>query len=263
MPQGSTLSPTLYSIYTNDLPPPGPGCLDTIFADDITQVITTPSKSKAMLKLKVEREIERINKFERKWKIQTSEEKFNIIPIAQYKKMTIKVNGKEVQTSEGGKFLGLKIQSTGIVGHCANTKNKGNAVLTNLRGFKNLSPKIKTTLVKTLLIPILEYPPIPLCSASLTQKRNMQTVINKALKFIHCNENTEATVEELHKMYNITPLNININTKAKKIWETVRATEPEHYTNLTMHFERQHNWFPKTSHVINQNTPEAIITRQY
>ncbi len=66
VPQRSVLSPTLYSLYTNDLPPPGPGCLDTIFADDITQVPTSPSKSKAILKIKVESEVERINKYERK-----------------------------------------------------------------------------------------------------------------------------------------------------------------------------------------------------
>ena len=85
--------------------------------------------------------------------------------------MKIKVNGKEIETCKAGKFLGLKLQSTGIVGHCATVKNKGNAVLTNLRRFKNLTPKIKTTLVKTLLIPILEYPTIPLCAASRTQKK--------------------------------------------------------------------------------------------
>ena len=94
VPQGSVLSPTLYTLYTNDLSPPEYGCLEIMYADDITQVITSPSKSKLMMKLKVEREIERINKFERKWKTKTSEEKFKIIPIAQYKGNKINVNGK-------------------------------------------------------------------------------------------------------------------------------------------------------------------------
>ncbi len=38
------------------------------------QVITTPSKSKEMMRDKVQREIERINNYEKAWKIQTSEE---------------------------------------------------------------------------------------------------------------------------------------------------------------------------------------------
>ena len=94
VPQGSVLSPTLYTLFTNDLPPLEYGCLDTMYADDVTQVITSPSKSKLMMKIEVEREIERISKFERKWKIKTSEEKFKIIPIAQLKTKKITVNGK-------------------------------------------------------------------------------------------------------------------------------------------------------------------------
>ncbi len=178
--EGSILSPTFYSLYTNALPPPGPGCLHALYTDDITQIIASLSKSKDMMKVKVEREIE-IIKYERKWKIQSSEDKFKIIPIAQLKTKRIKVNRKEIGAVTIGKFLGLRLQSRGIIGHCNNARNKGNAVLTRLRKFRNLSPKIKTTLVKTLLIPILEYPPIPVCAISLTQKRAMQVVLNKAI----------------------------------------------------------------------------------
>ncbi len=46
-----------------------------------------------MMKLKLERKIKRINRFESKWNIQTSEEKFKVILIAQYKTQQISVNG--------------------------------------------------------------------------------------------------------------------------------------------------------------------------
>ncbi len=53
-----------------------------MYADDVTQIITTPSKSKNMMKLKAERAIDRMSRYERKWKIKTSEEKLKIIPLA-------------------------------------------------------------------------------------------------------------------------------------------------------------------------------------
>ncbi len=52
--------------------------------------------------------------------------------------------------------------------------------------------------------------------ASLTQKRKMQTVLNKALRFIHCNEQDQLNTEELHIKYNIAPLNISNYYKAQK-----------------------------------------------
>ncbi len=178
VPQESVLSPTLYTLFTNDLPPPEHGCLDTMYANDVTQIITSPRKSKLMIKLKVERHIERINRFERKWKIKTSEEKFQIIPIAQLKTKKIIVSNKEIETSKSGKPLGLNISITGLVGHISRRIKKGNGILTQLRRFSSLSAKMKTTLIKTLLIPVMEYPPIPLCMASRSQKRKMQTVLN-------------------------------------------------------------------------------------
>ncbi len=59
----------------SDLRTAGQGCLDARYADVVTKIITAPGKSKNT-KLKVEREIDRINRYEPKWKIKTSEEKF-------------------------------------------------------------------------------------------------------------------------------------------------------------------------------------------
>ncbi len=77
-----------------------------------------------MIKVKVERDIERISKYERQWKIKTSEEKFLIIPIAQLKTKKITVNNKEIETSKSGKLLGLHISTTGLVSHISRTVKK-------------------------------------------------------------------------------------------------------------------------------------------
>ncbi len=74
------------------------------------------------MKIKIEPEIDRINRYEKKWKIKMGEEKFKIIPIAQLKAKKIKVNGEDLNTSKGGKLLGLRLQSTGLIGHTANVK---------------------------------------------------------------------------------------------------------------------------------------------
>ncbi len=61
------------------------------------------------MKLKVEREIERINRYEKQWKIKTSQDKLKLIPIAQFKTKTIVVNEREINNSKDGKVLGLKL----------------------------------------------------------------------------------------------------------------------------------------------------------
>ncbi len=198
------------------------------------------------MKAKVEREIERIHRYERKWKIKTSPEKNKIIPIAQFKTSNIAVNRRELNKSKEGKVLALKIQSNGLMGHTSNIRNKANAVLTKLRRFIKLTPKLKLILVKSLLLPILEYPVIPLCTALLTQKRKHQVILNKALRFVNYNKDDRPlTANDLHLNYNTKPYNMAIHSKAKKIWETIRLTEPEHYNKLIHHFPTSHIWFPK------------------
>ncbi len=68
------------------------------------------------------------------------------------------------------------------------TINKGNGIFSQLRRFSNLTSKMKTTLLKTLLIPVTEYPSIPICMTPGMQRTKMQIALNKALRFINCNE---------------------------------------------------------------------------
>ena len=85
VPQGSSLCPTLYTLYIRDIPAPLTDSINVMYADDITQIISYPSKSKKMLAKRTEKEINNINKFEYKWKIKTNMQKFILLPIASKK----------------------------------------------------------------------------------------------------------------------------------------------------------------------------------
>lgn len=70
VPRGSSLSPTLFAIYTRDILQPVHGCLKLQYADDITQIVTYPGKSRNLMAARNISEIEKkIDEFERIWKI--------------------------------------------------------------------------------------------------------------------------------------------------------------------------------------------------
>ncbi len=102
-----------------------------------------------------------------------------------------------------------------------------------------------------------------MCTASKTQKKKLQIIKNKALKFINYNEDDRPlTIEALHHKYDLKPINIKLHNKANRIWETIKETEPDHYNELTQSFNYKHTWFPKSSSVINSEPPEPIYTSQ-
>ncbi len=93
----------------------------------------------------------------------------------------------------------------------------------------------------------------------INSKKTIQVIINKALKFINFNEEDRLlTVEELHHKYDIKPLNITLHAKARKIWETIQVTEPDHDNTLIQRFNFNHTWFPKSTTIINSDVPEPI-----
>ncbi len=263
VPQGSALSPTLYTIYTNDIPDPAVDCTTIQYADDITQIIAYHGKSRHLMANRTTSEIEKINEYEKKWKIKTNKNKFKIIPLAVKKKNDIVIDGTPIQYSESGKVLGIRIGTSGYNKHLKETANKGTHALRELQRFYALSTKIKLHLVKAFILPILTYAPIPLITASNTNLKKLQVVQNKGLRFAFnerypYNQNTRT----LHTTANIEPINYRLYLQAEKVFNKLTDQREEIFTTLLEDYEeeRNHAWFRKTKTILERGPPPKIYT---
>ena len=112
-------------------------------------------------------------------------------------------------------------------------------------------------LYKTLVRPILEYPAIPICTASRSQIKKMQSVQSKALRSAAKERpiDRRSTNEELHHKFNVEALNVRLYNMASKTWTKLETTNPEimEMTNaLDGGIGRDHYWWPTVSGYLQQ-----------
>ena len=262
VPQGSIISPTFYIYYTSDLPLPSPFSNYISYADDITQLITHPSKSKHIMKLATQTAITNINTYETQWKIRTNINKFHIIPAARRNPPLITINNTDIPYTYTGTMLGVHMNTHGTSIHARERARRAKSALARLKRFSSCTTQTKLQLYKTLIRPILEYPPIPLVTNSLHQQINIQRVQNRALRWV---DNTTYpythTIQQLHHKYNIEPMNTRIHTRAKNIWDKLHENNDELYTHIHeihTNTHRHHGWWPRSLPICLRETPPPL-----
>lgn len=261
VPQGGCLSPTLYILYTTDMPQPTPYSDYIVYADDISQLITYPGTSKNIMASHTATAIKSINDFENKWKIKTNMQKFTVIPIATRNPAPLLVDGDIVQYSNQGSLLGLKITRTGYKKHVTEKIIRLKDSQAKMYRFKQLSTSNKTKLYLALQRSVIEYPPIPESAYKKTNIRKLQIIQNKALRFIYnINYPDRTTNEELHTRAQLPTINNILHQRAKNIWENIKENLSETFSNKIEPFipQRTHAWFSRTTQILDQDPPPPM-----
>ena len=263
VPQGTSLSPTLYALYTSDIPAASAGSTNILYADDITQIVTHPSKSKKIMARRTQYEIIKINNYEKQWKIRTNTSKFKIIPIASKKTEPITVNNMNIPYAKDGIILGLRVNKTGIINHVTHTRNKANYALSTIRRFHSMHTRIKLRQVKVFVSPILTYPSYPLNSISKSSTLKLQRILNKSLRFAHNQRYPYThTTAELHRLSSMAPLNITLDNRGKKTRNKLTniIQDPEYIRILTTNDQHEHSYFRKSFLKLNNPEPPPLFT---
>lgn len=245
VPQESVLFATLYTIYTQDCPSSNAG-INVQYVDDITQLIFHSGRSSRMLNSRTGREIARVNRYEEKWRIRTNLNKFAVILLATHNPTHLLVEGDLVDFQPRGRLLKLQISRRGYSSHVSGRIQQTRRALGALYRFRDLDCELKLHLIKTLVILVLTYPPVPTHAFSRFQR--MQ---NAALRFaLDVRWDDFQTAEAMHEEASIPALNVRLHDLAARVWQRLEDMGWEQFTALQeLHRDtpnRHHSWFPRS-----------------
>lgn len=236
VPQGSILGPILYNLFTSDIPAlPGNGTL-SLFADD--SAISYEGRVIRALVSKLQKGIDEYTTYLKTWKICVNGAKTQtiIFPHKNSYRMVpatnIQVEGAEIHWSDVVSYLGLIMDSKMLFRqHIDERVTKSTILLKRLYPIINRRSKASLTnklaVYKMIISPMLEHASSIWRGCARTHLQKLQVVQNNFLRMI-LNRPRRTRTAELHRLANIEPLTVRINTQAEKI--QTRALESESAT---------------------------------
>lgn len=196
LPQGSILSPTLYSIYTSDFKAPIE--IDTAYYADDTALVSCSKLTSALLK-KMELGLKSCNNYFKKWKIKINNNKTQaiIFPFNRSPKRVptrqLHFENNYINISNEVVYLGVTLDKKLIF-----QKHIDKSCQRALQAFRSLWPflnrrsslnlKNKNLLYKCVIRPILCFASPIWYRAAETHLKKIQVIQNKCLKMIHNKE---------------------------------------------------------------------------
>lgn len=227
LPQGSILSPILYSIFVSDLRV-GAQSNTACYADD-TAVYSSSNQSNAICR-RLQTSLTRVENFFVKWKIKANAAKTQAIlfPFDRRRRRTpttqLTFNGSPVEFTNTVKYLGVILDSKLLfrqhIDDIRTRANKCLAAMYPIIGRKSiLSTKNKLMLFKAIIRPVFSYASPVWCSAAISNRKKLQILQNKCLKIIlklHWRHST-AEIHERSKVQSVDAyvcsLNENFNAR--------------------------------------------------
>ena len=271
VPQGGVLSPTLFNIYTSDIPSPPPNINITVYADDITMTSTDTNKQIAHAKLQPY--LQEIASWTQQNQLHLNPDKttstlFTPDPAEYSTQLTLNIDNVVIPTVKNPKILGLTFDpKLTYNSHIRKTSDKARNTLKLLKALTSTKwGKQKETIVatyKAITRPILEYAstiwsPI----ASTTGITKLQTIQNMALR-IATGCTSDTNIQHLHNETNILPLNAHLKLHSSQLRQkSQHPTHPLHkFTVLTENerHKKQTIFDNNNNYTVNINTKSDLI----
>lgn len=190
VPQGSALSPLLFSLYTSDIPRSfHPSVQFALFADDTA--IYCSGWNRSHIRSRLQKALTDIGAWFRRWRISVNPDKSAAMYFSDYKRgppaRPLTLFDRPIPWVKSTKYLGVTLDDRLTFGdHVRRVRNKAAFVLGRLHPLlcKNskMSLRNKVTLYKTCIRPIMTYASVAFAHASPLHTSSLQVLQNRFIR---------------------------------------------------------------------------------